>query len=182
MSHNIVAVRHIPGSVNIADGLSRQFEGLPKGLDNDGSLWPVDPDSDDNVGLEMDVFGVGEEEVTDQEILELWRRFADDTYFLDIIDALLEIQPSRKTRLRDRQRGRHRAVNYMVEGRKLWFVGDGMRIWAVPHWECVTRGEAMEMAKLEPECGGHWHWDGIKIILLDQIHRSGLDKLIFQGI
>ncbi|TFK18537.1 hypothetical protein FA15DRAFT_556077, partial [Coprinopsis marcescibilis] len=148
----------------------------------DGSSWSVDPDSDARVGLDMDVFGVGEDRAEDPELVELRRRFKDDKYFLDIVDVLLEIQPNRKVRLRDRQRAKHRAANYMVDQGKLWFVGGGTKIRAVARRECVTREEAVEMAKSEHEQGGHWHRDGIKIALLDRIHRPGLDELIIVGI
>ncbi|KAJ3507688.1 hypothetical protein NMY22_g16851 [Coprinellus aureogranulatus] len=178
MAHNIVAVRHIPGTINIADGLSRHYEGLPKGGD-DGSSWSVDPDSDDMVGIAWDVLGV---ESLDSQLQALRERFKDEPYFSDVIDALLEIQPNRKIRLRDRQRAQHRAENFMVEGGKLWYIGGGTKIRAVSRRECVTKAEAVELARQEHENGGHWHRDGIKIALLDRIHRPGLDEIIVLAI
>jgi hypothetical protein len=84
------------------DGSSRQFEGIPKG-ENDGSSWSVDPDWEATAGLRQDVFGVGTAEILHPETLELQRRFQDEPNFRDIINALMDIEPDRKVRLRDRQ-------------------------------------------------------------------------------
>ena len=43
LAHNIVDVCHIPGKINIADGISRQYEGMVK-VPDDGSEWTVTPD------------------------------------------------------------------------------------------------------------------------------------------
>lgn len=179
VAHNIVAVRHIPGTINIADGLSRHYEGIPKGGE-DGSGYSVDPDWEQKEGLREDVLGVEEagSKEADDGLGALKGRFKDDTYFLDIIEALVVSGPGRKGRLRDKQRARHRAVNYMVDDGKLWFVGGGTAVRAVARRECVTKKEAGKMAQEEHERGGHWHRDGIKIALADRIHRPGLDEII----
>ena len=54
LAHNIVDVRHVPGVNNIADGISRQYEGTPKSGD-DGSNWEVDSDWESRAGL---VYGI----------------------------------------------------------------------------------------------------------------------------
>lgn len=53
---------------------------------------------------------------------------------------------------------------------------------AVARRECVTKEEAVELAKAEHERGGHFHRDLIKIALLDKIHSPGLDQSIVQAI
>jgi hypothetical protein len=40
----------------------------------------------------------------------------------------------------------------------------------------------VELARQEHEGGGHWHWDSIKIALLDHIHCPGLDACIVSAI
>ena len=50
LAHNIVDVRHIPGITNIADGISRQYEGTPKTGD-DNSEWDVDSNWESGAGL-----------------------------------------------------------------------------------------------------------------------------------
>lgn len=118
----------------------------------------------------------------DPELIVLRKRFSSDLYFLNIIDALYNIQPTRNIRLREKQRARHRAENYMVEEGKLWIVGGGTKARARAWRECMTKEEAVVLAKEEHERGGHWHRDGIKIALMDRIHRPGLDELIVLGI
>jgi reverse transcriptase-like protein len=54
LAHNIVDVRHIPGVTNIADGISRQYENIPKS-GTDGNEWDVDPDWESRAGL---VYGI----------------------------------------------------------------------------------------------------------------------------
>ena len=70
----------------------------------------------------------------------------------------------------------------MIDEGKLWFVGGGMCAQAVARRECVTREEAVELAKKEHKKGGHFHHNLIKIVLLDRIHTPGLDQSIIKAI
>ena len=70
----------------------------------------------------------------------------------------------------------------MIEDGKLWFVGGGTRARAVARRECVTKEEAMELARIEHEKGGHFHRDLIKIALLNKIHTPYLDQSIVKAI
>ena len=70
----------------------------------------------------------------------------------------------------------------MIEEGKLWFIGGGTRTRAVARRECVTKEEAIELAKLEHEKGGHFHRDLVKIALLDRIHTPCLDESIVKAI
>ena len=84
--------------------------------------------------------------------------------------------------LQERKRARHRAAHYMIDEGKLWFVGGGTCARAVARWECVTKDEAVELARIKHEKGGHFHRDLIKIALLDRIHSPGLDQSIVKAI
>jgi hypothetical protein len=65
----------------------------------------------------------------------------------------------------------------MIDEGKLWFVGGGTQTRAVARRECVTKEEAVELARIEHKKGGHFHRDLIKIALLDRIHTPGLDDI-----
>jgi hypothetical protein len=121
LAYNIIDVRHIPGVTNIADGVSRQYEGTPKGF-GDGSEWMVSPDIDEVTGIIQDLFQV---EVS-PETTALKERFVDEPLFLEVINALLELDQG--TKLQERKRARHRASQYSIEEGRLWFIGGGTRI------------------------------------------------------
>ena len=70
----------------------------------------------------------------------------------------------------------------MIDEGKLWFVGGGMRAQAVARRECVTREEAVELAKKEHKKGCHFYHNLIKIVLLNRIHTPGLDQSIIKAI
>ena len=89
--YNIVDVRHIPGVTNIADGVSRQYEGTPKGF-GDGSKWMVSPDIDDTIGVVQDLFQV--EVSLEAATLREW--FDNEPLFLEVINALLELDHGTK--------------------------------------------------------------------------------------
>jgi hypothetical protein len=123
LAHNIMGVRHVPGVVNIADGLSRQYEGLTKGH-GDGSEWSVSPDLDNITGVVYDMLQV---KVSDENAA-LRNHFKSEPVFSQVMDALLEIDHG--TRIRERMCARHRALNYSIADGKLWFVsgGTGVRV------------------------------------------------------
>jgi hypothetical protein len=70
----------------------------------------------------------------------------------------------------------------MIDEGKLWFVGGGTRTRAVARRECVTKEEAVELARAEHDKGGHFHRDLVKIALLDRIHTPNLDQAIVKAI
>lgn len=62
LSHHIIDVRHRPGAGNCAaDGLSRQFTGMPKRKE-DGHESEVNPDWEAKAGIVNDLFTVEEED------------------------------------------------------------------------------------------------------------------------
>ena len=176
LAHNIVDVRHIPGKVNIADGVSRQYEGTDK-TPGDGSEWTVSPDWEEITGLVHDLFLV--DESTDLTVLK--ERFKDEPLYLDIINAIIGLL-SHEAMVREKKRAQHRKTQYMLEDGKLWFVGGGSSMRARARRECVLRAEAVELAKLEHEQGGHWHRDAMKLALLDRYHSPKLDESIVKAI
>ena len=175
LAHNITDVRHVPGVTNIADGISRQFEGKDKAGDT-GSEYTVSPDWERQAGLAYDVYYTAPSPGN----TELRDRFKSEPLFLDVIDALEGITSSRS--LREQSRARHRALGYMIEDNKLWFLAGGTKTRARSRQECVTQEEATQMAREEHEKGGHWHRDNIKIALLDKIHSPRLDQSIIKAV
>ena len=102
LAHQIVDVRHVPGHVNVvADGLSRANEGLPH-EDGDGSQWTVSEDWEAAVGLTHDVFYTTDP--ASPEVGLLKERFKDEPIFLEVIDALLNLDHGKSIRLRKRAR------------------------------------------------------------------------------
>ena len=175
LAHNIVDVRHIPGVTNIADGISRQYENTPKS-GHDGSEWNVDSDWESGAGL---TYGINCMSIpTSTQTLR--DRFTNTPLFRDVVDALEGIQS--EIGLRERKRARHRAARYMIDEGKLWYVGGGTRARAVARRECVTKEEAVELARVEHEKGGHFHRDLIKMALLDKIHTPNIDQSIVKAI
>ena len=175
LAHNIIDVRHIPGVTNIADGLSRQYEDTPKSGE-DGSEWDVAPDWETGAGL---VYGISYVDVppTTQNLRD---RFSSTPLFRDVVDALEGIKSD--IGLRGRKRAHHRTAKYMIDDGKLWYVGGGTGARAVARRECITGEEAVELARIEHEKGGHFHRDLIKMALLDRIHSPKLDQSIVKAI
>jgi len=178
LAHQIIDVRHVPGRLNVvADGLSRANEGMPH-EDNDGSEWTVSEDWESSKGLTHDVFHTTNAEAP--EMARLRERFQGERIFAEVIDAMLELDQG--TSLRLRKRARHRASEYMIKEGKLWRVAGGHQARARPRVECVTRKEAVQLAKEEHLKNGHWQRDAIKKSLLERIWSPGLDASIVEGI
>ena len=176
LAHNIVDVRHIPGKINIADGVSRQYEGTDK-EPGDGSEWTVTPDWEEVTGLVHDLYHIAE--LPDLTVLK--DRFKDEPLYLDVLDAILGLS-SRDATIREKKRAQHRKSQYMLEDGKLWFVGGGSGTRARARRECVSKVEAVELARVEHEQGGHWHRDAIKMALLDRYHSPKLDESIVKAV
>ena len=175
LAYDIIDVTHVPGTNNIADGISRQYEGTIK-EHGDGSEWDICPDPDALTGVVQDLFQV---EIP-AEHHDLYTCFTDEPMFTHIIDALLELNHG--TNLRERKRAQHNAVNYYLDEGKLWYVGGGNKIRARPRRECVPKTEAVELAREEHRNGGHWHRDSVKLALMDKIHSPALDSSIVKAI
>jgi hypothetical protein len=56
LAHQIIDIRHISGKINmVADGISHQWEGQEPSK-GDGSEWTVNPDADEILGLQNNIF------------------------------------------------------------------------------------------------------------------------------
>ena len=176
MGHHITDCRHRPGRENqAADGISRQFTDMPR-IQGDGSDWTVNPGWEANMGLTYDIWTTQ----IDSEQAALRARFIDEPIFLDVIDAMNNIDQGK--RVRDKRRARHRMLGYQIEGGRLYRIGDGKSTRARPRLECVTQKEAIELARVEHQERGHFGRDLIKISLLDRICSPKLDKSIMTAI
>ena len=174
--HNIMDVRHIPDKINIADGVSWQYEGMEK-VPEDGSEWTVTPDWEEAMGLVHDLYSITE--LPDLSVLK--KRFESEPLYLNVINVIVGLL-FREATVREKKKAEHRKTQYMIEGGKLWFVGGGSGTRARDRRDCVSRVEAVELAKIEHEQGGHWHRDATKIVLLDRYHSLKLDESIVKAI
>ena len=100
LAHQIIDVRHVPGRVNfVADGLSRAHKGLPNEND-DGSQWTVSEDWESSTGLKHDIFLLTDP--TDPVVTQLRERFKEEPIFLEVIEALLDLDQGKSVRTRKR--------------------------------------------------------------------------------
>jgi hypothetical protein len=151
LAHQIIDVRHVPGRINVvADGLSRANEGLPK-EEGDGSQWTVSEDWETPMGLTQDIFHITSPATP--EVAQLRDRFKDEPIFLEVIEALLNLDQGKSIRLR--KRARHRASEYLLEDDRLWRVPGGHHTRAHAKVECITKNEAVALAQKEHICKLH---------------------------
>lgn len=177
LAHNIVAVRHIPGKLNVvADGLSRQWDTADR-TQEDGTQWSVDPDPKALSGLVNDMFTV---DSIDENYQKLRERFTNEPVFLEVIDAILNIDT--RANPRDRSKARHRASQYIVENGRLWRIYGRNSIRPRSKTECITREEAEQHATGLHNSGGHWGRDAMKIALMDKYHSPKLDISVMNAI
>jgi hypothetical protein len=178
LAHQIVDVRHVPGRINVvADGLSRANEGLNH-EGGDGSHWTVSEDWEASTGLTHDIFLTTDP--TSPEVASLKDRFKNEPLFLEVVEALFELDQGKDIRLR--KRARHRASEYLIDGGRLWRVAGGHHNRARTKVECVTRDEAKALAEKEHTERGHWGRDAVKKSLMDRIWSPNLDASIVTAI
>jgi hypothetical protein len=175
LAHNIVDVWHVPGMTNIADGVSRQHKGQPH-TKTDGSTWSVSPDWEEREGIIMGIDNVA----VSKEMEGLLQHFEKEPLFKMVIEALELINGEMS--IKEKKRAHHQVSEYMIEDGKLWHVGGGTKVRAKARRECITQEEAVELVRKEHEQGGHWHRDGIKIVLTDSIHSPKLNQSIVKVI
>lgn len=139
MAHRIVDVCHVPGVLNVADGISRQYKGLPKG-GNDSSTWSMSPDWEACMGIVHNLYQLSAPEIS-PEIETLKSRCKDEPLFMEVIDALTGGDGHYD--LKTRSHARHRVLGYAIEEGKLWHIGGGTKIFACPQHECISKEEAI---------------------------------------
>ena len=96
-----------------------------------------------------------------------------------MIDSILELDHGES--LRVRKRVKHKAKGYMIEGEKLWKIGDGSDR-ARARLECVMKEETVRLAGEEHRNNGHFHRDNIKAKLLDRFTSPKMDQSITRAI
>ena len=96
-----------------------------------------------------------------------------------MIDSILELDHGES--LRVRKRVKHKAKGYMIEGEKLWKIGDGSDR-ARARLECVTKEETVRLAGEEHRNNGHFHRDNIKAKLLDRFTSPKMDQSVTRAI
>ena len=178
LAYNIVDVRHRPGRLNVvADGLSRKYTNLPKEK-GDGHEWTVSEDWEARTGLTNDIFIIQTSQL-ESTYAALRTRFAEEKVFIEIVDSLLELDHG--SSLKVRKRAKHKAKGYMIEGGRLWRVGDGS-VRARARLECVTQEETVALAWEEHRNNGHFHRDNIKANLINRITSPKMDQSITKAI
>lgn len=146
----------------------------------DGHEWSVSPDAPDRSGWATAAAQVFTVAAVDEVSEQLRERFAKEPIFLQVIDALWNLDFGKT--VREKRRARHRALGYMIEEGKLWRIGDGKTTRARPRLECVSQDEAVVLAREEHQARGHWRRDLIKNQLMDKICSPRLDKSITKAI
>ncbi|KAL1657798.1 hypothetical protein GGF50DRAFT_68462, partial [Schizophyllum commune] len=177
LAHNIIDVRHIPGSSNVvSDGLSRRDTGRARG-GQDGSSFDVSPDWFAESGLAFDIHGVT---AGGHDYEALKSRFATVPLFRQVVEALETIEKGADGR--ELRRAQHRAQEYMIEDGRLWHVGGGRSRRARPRAECLSAQEMRKKADEQHLRGGHMLRDNMKVELMDRYRCPGLDKIIMDSI
>ncbi|KIJ66667.1 hypothetical protein HYDPIDRAFT_57786, partial [Hydnomerulius pinastri MD-312] len=143
----------------------------------DGSDWSVNPEPETTLGVINDMFTI---ERLPSEHEDLRARFQDEPLFLTVIDAILNVNSTAP--IRDRNRARHRASQYLIDQGKLWRIQGGTSVRPRSRVECVTRKEAESLAAKLHAGGGHWGRDSLKIALTDRIYSPKLDNSIMNAI
>ena len=139
----------------------------------DRSSWTVPPNWENTWGLEYNLF------ITDiaPNTLhsQLRDRFKDEPVFVEIVDALLGITDS--TSERNHKKAAHRAEGYFIKDEKLWKLGSFTPARATARRECITKQEAVELARTKHN-KLHMHHDVLQNQLLDKVLTPFLNTSI----
>jgi hypothetical protein len=101
LAHQITDVQHRPGLLNpVADGISRKYVNLPTEED-DGHTWTVSEDWEAQTGIKNDIFQTESPPIYDA----LRSQFTNEKIFLNIIDALAELEHGKS--IREKKKARH---------------------------------------------------------------------------
>jgi len=146
-------------------------------MDSDGSKWTINPDPETVTGLVNNMFTLDK---LNDKYQNLRDRFADEPIYLEVIDAILNIDTNRP--IRDRNKAHHHASQYIIENDKLWHIYGGTSVRPRSRVECITKTEAETKAELLHNTGGHWGRDALKIALTDKYHSLKLDVSIMKAI
>jgi hypothetical protein len=144
----------------------------------DGHEWTVSEDWEAHTRLSNNIPVVNTTQL-ESTYNALRTRFAEEKVFLEVIDSLLRLDHGKS--LRVQKRAKHKAKGYMIDGDKLWKIGDGSER-ARARLECVTKDETVQLAWEEHHDNGHFHRDNIKAKLLDRITSPKMDQSITKAI
>jgi hypothetical protein len=97
---------------------------------------------------------------TDSAIENLRTRFANKPVFLEVIDAIYNLDQNRD--IQEKRQARHRALQYIIEDEKLWRLKGGMETRARAKVECISKEEAKILAEKAHMEGGHWGREAIR--------------------
>ncbi|KAI0324252.1 hypothetical protein GY45DRAFT_1230895, partial [Cubamyces sp. BRFM 1775] len=147
----------------------------------DGSEWTVCEDWEANTGLVNDVFQVmSNTENDDDNVEKLLHRFREEPVFVEVIQAIMNMDGDEDER--KRRRARHRAEQYSIDNGKLWRIRGGTTTRGRHRTECITKKETVEKAREVHQNQGHWGRDVIKITLMDKYWSPKMDASILEGI
>lgn len=163
LAYQIMAVQHRPGITNAADALSHCMSRQPR-MDEDESAWSVSEDWESTHSLVNNLFLV---QHTDSVILDLQERLKQEPLFLEVIEALLDLDSSKPDR--EKRRACYRALGYMIEEGRLWRITDSKSTQAWARLECVSQTEAVELVHQVHASNGHGGRDLTKLQLMDRI-------------
>jgi len=104
----------------------------------------VSPDIDKVTGIVQNVFQV---EIS-SEAAKLKERFTDEPLFLEVIEALLELDKGRNSR---KENAHATSIQYVIEEGPLWHVGGGTRIRSTNTAGMRNEKEAVDLARQEHE-------------------------------
>jgi len=145
-------------------------------VEGDGSSWSVIPDWEHMRGLQYDMFSV---DIPSTMHSILRERFIKEPVFIEAVDALLGITGASTES--ECGRAKHRAEGYFIEDGKLWRLGGATPTRAVSRQECITKLEAIQLAR-EEHAKVHMGRNHIRTQLLDKIYSPLLDASISTAI
>lgn len=114
----------------------------------DGAEWTVNEDWEATRGIIQDLFEVTLpttlSNLNDLHIIELCSRFQQEPLFLDIVDAICDLDSDKLVNIK--RRACHRAQQFFIEDGKLWKVPNDSSTRVHSKLECVSQEKATELA------------------------------------
>ena len=108
----------------------------------------------------------------DKEMEELRMRFKGDNFFEPIVEALLG--KPRGNSIKETRHAMGRAREFMIEGGRLWKVGDKMST-RTSRVECIPSREGFDTALKVHMDIGHWSVNHVKLHVCDKFFWPHID-------
>ncbi|KIJ45534.1 hypothetical protein M422DRAFT_81932, partial [Sphaerobolus stellatus SS14] len=144
----------------------------------EGEDYDVDPGWESMHGVINDIFTVHIKE-TPTGIME---HFAEEPYFLEIIEWLEEGGSGGSSDEQTRKRMQHKARDYMVKDGKLWRIVRGRQAWRAPKVECIPGIETHELANKAHIDGGHFGRDLTVLKLQQSYFWHNIQRTVVEAI